>query len=114
MIPSGPGSSGLDDGDWLYCVSLVFHKNAKSFTEKATIPLTLPQCRKFLSEREINNECVRELRLSNYEAERETVATKSNEQYHQFISPLLTTASENGEGRKMKVSGELKEFNRKL
>lgn len=75
--------------------------------------------RKYPSEKEINDECVTELIFSDtgqLDAERIQKSSQphSSDQSHVFESPLIASSSEKGGGRKMKVSADLKEFNRKL
>ena len=91
VIPS-QASGGSDHDKWMYCVSLVFRKSSTS----------VPQ----ISEREVNDECVRELQHED-SVNDETTTTGSD-----FQSPLSVKGTENN--RTMKVSQELKQFNRKL
>ena len=90
VIPS-QASGGSDDDKWMYCVSLVLRKSSTS----------VPQ----ISERAVNDECVRELQHDS--ANDETTTTGSD-----FQSPLSVKETENS--RTMKVSQELKQFNRRL
>lgn len=90
MLPS-QGNGDSHDDNWMYCVSLVFHKSSNA----------RPQ----ISEQEINNGCVCELVLDN---------SSSEESVSEFSSPLFVIESEDERSRRMKVSQELKEFNSKL
>ena len=92
MIPSKANGDSVDD-KWMYCVSLVFRKSS----------MARPQ----INERDIDEQCVRELQHN--ELVREVDGSK-------FQSPLFTTCSHDGRSRtrSMKVSQALKQFNSKL
>lgn len=93
------GSSGLDDNEWLYCVSLVLRKPRVSVQSKRS--------RKYLSEQEIGLECVHKLVC-------DETFSESKSDSNEFKSPLIETESDGCKSRKMVVSSEPSEFNRKL
>ncbi|KAL7542840.1 hypothetical protein ACHAXR_012149 [Thalassiosira sp. AJA248-18] len=88
VIPS-PASGASDDDKWMYCVSLVLRKT--------------PNARPQISEQEISNECVSELHHD---------GSANQAAVSEFESPLFAT--ETKDGRALKVSKVLKEFNCKL
>ncbi len=92
MIPNKTSGDLVDD-KWMYCVSLVFRKCS---TARAQI-----------NERDIEKQLVRELQHD----EHTNVVGGSD-----FQSPICVTCLDDGraEARAMKVSQQLKEFNRKL
>ncbi|KAK1747786.1 DENN domain-containing protein [Skeletonema marinoi] len=98
MLPSG--SSGMDGNEWLYCVSLVFRKPRVSIQSKRS--------RKYLSEQEVGLECVNKL------VSDESVSQSRSDINQEFQSPLVETESDGVKSRKMIVSSEPSEFNRKL
>lgn len=98
MCPSG--SSGSDGNEWLYCVSLVLRKPRVSVQSKRS--------RKYLSEQEIGLECVQKL------VSDETFSGSKSDSNQDFQSPLVDAESDGVKSRKMMVSSEPSEFNRKL
>src|SRR6056300_1508621 len=97
MVPSG---SNVDGSEWLYCASLVFRKPSVSVQSKSS--------RKYLSEQEIELECVRKLVSGNSFSQSKSACKE------EFQSPLVDGDSDGVKSRQMIVSSEPNVFNQKL
>ena len=97
MVPSG---SNVDGSEWLYCASLVFRKPSVSVQSKRS--------RKYLSEQEIELECVRKL------VSGDSFSQSKSECKEEFQSPLVDRDSDGVKSRQMIVSSEPNVFNQKL